>query len=163
MIYGFNELFSLRTTDENFKNRTKDDYKSRESFCIINTDFRDLKKHFSDCKKVDTSMYRRGNRDLYYDIDEGYPYLSKDQMVYMNLLSELFEDSIKINYTEWYYNSLYDRNNSFENYINITGDDIIKRREIYVQKIKTFIDEFSNFYLIIEKLEEKYKEYLSNF
>lgn len=164
LIYGFSKIFSRTTTiDENFKNRTKEDYKETEAFYIIEDDFKTLKSSFSDCKKVDCTSFNRGCRDLYYDIDEGYPYISRIQMIYMNLLSELFEDSITINYNEWYHHGIYDTNNSFENYSLVTGDDLVKRRELYVQKIKTIIDEFSNFYLIMEKLEEKYKEYLSNF
>lgn len=162
-IYGFNELFSQKTTDEKFKNRTKEDYKSRESFCIIDRDFKNLKQNFSDCERVDLGVYNGGNRDLYYDIDQEYPYISKHQMVYMNILSELFEDSITIDYNQWYHNSLYDRNDSISNYKEITGDDFVERRKLYVEKIRNIINEFSNFYLIIKKLEENYKEYLSNF
>ena len=55
-------------------------------------------------------------------------------MVYMNILSELFENYITINYKDWFHNSLHDRNNVCANYQNVTGDDIIKRRELYIQK-----------------------------
>lgn len=164
LVYGFSKIFSKTTRiDENFKNRTKEDYKEKEAFYIIEGDFKTLKSSFSDCKKVDSSSFYRGCRDLYYDIDEEYPYISRIQMINMNILSELFEDSITINYDDWYHNSVYDRNNSISNYNEINNDDFVERRKLYVEKIKNIIEEFSNFYLIIEKLEEKYKEYLSNF
>ena len=45
----------------------------------------------------------------------------------------------------------------FHNYFGVGNT------KLYVEKIRNIINEFSNFYLIMEKLEEKYKEYLSNF
>jgi hypothetical protein len=164
LIYGLNEIFSHKNVSEKFVNRTKNDYKSRKSFCIIDRDFKNLKQNFSDCKRVEPIVLEEcGCRDLYYDIDNLYPYLSKQQMIYMNILSELFEDSITIDYNYWYHNSRNYRNDSFENYNNITGDNFVERRKLYIEKIRNIINEFSNFYLILEKLEEKYKEYLSNF
>ena len=164
LIYGFSKIFSRTTTiDENFKNRTKEDYKGKECFYVIEDDFKTLKSSFSDCKKVDCTSFYRGCRNLYYDIDQEYPYISRIQMIYMNILSELFEDSITINYDDWYHNSNYDRNDSISNYQDATGDDFVERRKLYVEKIRNIINEFSNFYLIMEKLEEKYKDYLRNF
>ncbi len=163
LVYGFSKIFSRTTTiNENFKNRTKEDYKEKEAFNIIERDFKSLESSFSDYTKVDSTRFYRGCRELYYDIDEDYHYLSKTQMVYMNILSELFEDSITINYNDWCRHGTYYRNESISNYNDATGDDFVERRKLYVEKIRNIITEFSKFYLIMEKIKEKYKEYLSN-